>query len=249
MQLFLYILVFIVGLYFGSLCDILGNYLPEKRKGILKCSCKKSIKIIFWLPIIGYFISKGKCNHCKKRVSFAHPFTQLLTGLLFLVSFYLFGFNIKFIISLIFSLVAVILIVSDSKYMIINDEVLIVGAILIIFLTYLSGVDSVIDALINGVISFLIMLLIKLLADILFRKEAMGGGDVKLLAFIGILVDYKMSIIVLCASAFLAFPYAIYIYLKKNENILPLGPFICMAGLIIYFLGLNFEDLMRLMAN
>ena len=93
------------------------------------------------------------------------------------------------------------------------------------------------------------MFLIKIIADFVFKREAMGGGDVKLLTLIGALVSYPMSIMTLCLSAFIAFPYAIFVYFNKNDHVLPLGPFLCISGLIIYFLGINFNDLMQIMAK
>ena len=134
--------------------------------------------------------------------------------------------------------------------MIIDDEVLIIGGVLIVILVFLNGgVDKTIDLALNALISFAIILIIKIAADYSFKKEAMGGGDVKLMTLIGALVTYKMAIVTLCMSAFIAFPYAIFVYFRKDEHLLPLGPFLCISRLIIYFLGITFEDLMAIMAK
>ena len=86
------------------------------------------------------------------------------------------------------------------------------------------------------------MYLIKLIGDKVFKKESLGGGDIKLSFFIGILLGYpaigfKLGLISIIFSSFLALPYAIsQVYLnKKNE--LPFGPFLISTG----FIGINFK--------
>lgn len=254
MQIFIYIMVFVFGIVLGSFYNVLGYRLPKKESIVFPAShcpnCKHKLKFNDLVPIFSYIFLGGHCRYCKKKISIIYPIIELSTGILFTLSYYLYGPTIEFLIAITFSSVAIITIASDVRYMVINDEILLVGAIIIALLYLIfGGFPKLLSLFINAIISFVIVLIIKIVADYSFKKEAMGGGDVKLLTFIGGLVTYKMSIIVLCLSAFIAFPYAIFVYFKKDEHILPLGPFLCISGLIIYFLGLNFEDLMKLMAN
>ena len=254
MQIFIYIIIFVFGIVLGSFYNVLGYRLPRKESIVFPSShcpnCKHKLNFLDLIPILSYIFLKGKCRYCKKKISIIYPIIEFLTGILFVLSYHIYGISIETLIAVTFSSVAVITIASDIRYLVINDEILIIGGIILLLLKILSGgLNKGMDILINGVISFVIILIIKIVADYLFKKEAMGGGDVKLLTFIGAIVGYKMSIITLCLSAFIAFPYAIFVYFKKDEHILPLGPFLCIAGLIIYFLGLSFEDLMMIMAN
>ena len=253
MQIFIYIMIFVIGLVLGSFYNVLGYRLPKKESIVFPSShcpnCNHKLKLFDLIPVLSYLFLKGKCRYCKKKISMLYPIIELLTALLFTISYYLYGFSYEFAIALIVSSAAVITIASDIRYMIIEDSILIISGILIIILGFLISKDRGVDIIINGVISFIIMFAIKFLADIIFKKEAMGGGDVKLLTLFGAVVSYPMAIMTLCLSSFIAFPYAVFVYFKKDEHILPLGPFLCISGLIIFFLGIDFNYLMEIMAN
>ena len=254
MQIFIYVMIFVFGLILGSFYNVVGYRLPKKQSIVFPAShcpkCKHKLRVLDLFPVFSYLFLGGKCRYCKKKISIIYPLIEILTASLFLLSYYLYGPSIKFLISIVFVSVAIITIVSDIRYMIIDDIVLIIGGILILILGFIEGgYKEALDLIINALLSFIIMLVIKISADHAFKKEAMGGGDVKLMTLIGALVSYQMSVITLCLSAFVAFPYAIYVYFSKDEHLLPLGPFLCLSGLILFFLGLDFGDLMAIMAK
>jgi len=254
MQVFIITLILIFGLVIGSFFNVLGYRLPKKESIVFPSShcpnCQH--KLNFWdlFPVLSYLFLKGKCRYCKVKISPIYPLIELLTALLFIVSYLIFGFSIEFIIAIVFSSVAVITIVTDIRYMIIEDSVLIIGSLIILVLSIFNiGFSETVSMLINGLLSFILIYIIKMAADFSFKKEAMGGGDVKLMFLIGMMNGFSMTFVTLCMASFIAFPYAIYIYLSKNDNILPLGPFLCIAALIVYFSGITFNDLMAIMAN
>ena len=254
MQIFIYVMIFAFGLVLGSFYNVIGYRVPKKESIVFPAShcpkCKHKLKMLELIPVFSYLFLGGRCRYCKKKISVIYPIIELLTAGLFVLSYYLYGPTINFLIAITFSSVVAITIASDIRYMVIDDWVLVIGGLIILVLGFIDGgLPKVGDLLLNAGISFAIILIIKIAADYSFKKEAMGGGDVKLMTLIGALVTYKMSIIVLCLSAFIAFPYAIYIYFSKDEHLLPLGPFLCISGLIIFFLGLGFEDLMMIMAK
>ena len=253
MQIFIYIMIFVLGLVLGSFYNVLGYRLPRKESIVFPSSycplCKHRLGVWDLVPLLSYVFLGGKCRYCKSKISLVYPIIELSTALLFLLSYYLYGFSINFGIAIILSSVAMITIASDIRYMIIEDMVLLIGAILIIILGFLESPTRGLNIIVNGLVSFVIIFAIKFIADILFKKEAMGGGDVKLLTLFGAVITYPMSIMTLCLSAFIAFPYAIFVYFKKEEHILPLGPFLCISGLIIFFLGIDFNYIMEIMAG
>ena len=91
----------------------------------------------------------------------------------------------------------------------------------------------------SGVLIFAIMYSIMLLGNLIFKKESLGGGDIKLSFIAGLVLGPKLGILYIIFGAFLAFPYAIYITIRNKENMLPFGPFLISSLLIIY-LDYNF---------
>ena len=238
----------------GYFFNVLGYRLPKKESIVFPSShcpnCRHKLSFFDLFPVLSYLFLKGKCRYCNVKISPIYPLIELLTAILFIISYLVFGFSIEFVIAIVFSSVTIITIVTDIRYMIIEDSVLIVGGIIIAILSIFNiGIFETFLMFINGLLSFILIYIIKLAADFSFKKEAMGGGDVKLMFLIGMMNGFSMTFVTLCMASFIAFPYAIYIYLSKNDNILPLGPFLCLAALIVYFSGITFNDLMNLMAN
>ena len=85
------------------------------------------------------------------------------------------------------------------------------------------------------------MFIIRFLGTKFFKKEALGGGDVKLAAFFGFVLGLRLSVVSLILGAFLAFPYAIYLTIKGKDKEIPFGPFLVL-GLDIVFIFMNYID-------
>ena len=82
------------------------------------------------------------------------------------------------------------------------------------------------------------MYLTMLLGNALFKKESLGGGDIKLSFISGLALGPLLGLFYIILASFLAFPYAIYISIKSKDTMLPFGPFLATSLLIIY---LNYD--------
>ena len=80
------------------------------------------------------------------------------------------------------------------------------------------------------------MYVIKLIGDHLFKRESMGGGDIKLMCLFGLVIGYPLSICNIFLATFIAFPIAIYMLLSRKDNLIPFGPFLAMAAILIHIL-------------
>ena len=202
--------------------------------------CNHKLKWYENIPLLSYILLGGKCSNCKSKISVWYPAIELFTGMLFLISYYTFGLSYEFAIAIIISSLVSIIFVSDINYYIILDSPIIIGSILIIIIKLLS--TSLKDTLISfgsGILIFAIMYGIMILGNLLFKKESLGGGDIKLSFIAGLVLGPKLGIFYIIFGAFLAFPYAMYITIRNKENMLPFGPFLISSLLIIY-LDYNF---------
>lgn len=236
MSLYYSIFFFIIGTYLGSLYCVIGYRLPINSPIIypsLNCKCNK-LNLIGLLPIINYFILKGKCNTCKNNLSILNPIIELVSGILFLISYLIFGVNIQCLFVITFISMLLIIIVSDYKYMIICDEVLIIfGILLLIEIYFIGGISGLIFALMSAFISFTVMLLIKLIGDFLFKKESMGGGDIKLLFIFGLVLGIPMSLFSIFLASLIALPISVIMIKKNSSHEIPFGPFLSTAAIIL----------------
>ncbi len=245
--------IFILGIILGSFYLCVATRLAQKEKitGRSKCdSCQHNLKWYELIPLLSYIFQRGKCNYCHQKIKSEHFWVELLTGLSFLLGYLYLGNTIRFYIYLVLVSVAIIIFITDLKFMIILDSPLIIASVLVFILKISEiGFKGALYGLLYGIGLMAIMYLIKLLGDFLFKRESLGGGDIKLSFLIGLAIGYpniglRMGLIALIFASFLALPYALvntYIY-KKNE--LPYGPFLIASMIIIFVFIEKFTNLL-----
>lgn len=236
--------IFILGLLLGSFYNVVGMRLSNNESIVFPGShCPKCNHKLKWyenIPVISYILLRGKCKGCHTNISVWYPAIELLTALLFLISYYTFGLTTNLIISLTISSLVSIIFVSDINYMIILDSPLVVSSIIILLTKLiLISPQEALQSLLSGILIFIVMYIIMLIGNLLFKTESLGGGDIKLSFVAGLVLGPKLGIFYIVLGAFLAFPYAIYITIRNKNNMIPFGPFLVTSILIIY-LNYNF---------
>ena len=248
MNMYFYIMFFIIGTIFGSFFNLVGLRVPRNEPiTFARSHCENCKHILKWyelIPLFSFIIQKGKCTYCKKKLSWFYPFTELATGILFLVSFYSFNFSYDLILALTISSVFILIIVSDLTYLIIPDCFIIIPSIIILFTIFLKlGIKEALISLGYGIIGFLIMYLIMLLGNFLFKKESLGGADIKLMFLAGLVLDPMLLIVVIFLASIIALPVSIFLLIKNNEHVIPYGPFLSVGILIVFFMKLDIIEI------
>lgn len=173
-------------------------------------------------------------------------FIGIVNGMIVLVSHYHFDFSYSFYASLIIAALVFIIFVSDFKYMIILDSPLIVSGVLILVLKYFYfGIRSVGISLFSGFFLFLLMLFIGKLGKIIFKKEALGGGDIKLAMVMGIILNLKLGLVAIIFSSLLAMPYAFASIMLKRGKEVPFGPFLAGSMAFVFLFSDKFTNLIH----
>lgn len=234
--------MFIIGAVLGSFYMVVGDRLPNNESIVVPRShCSMCNHILSWyelIPIVSYIIQRGKCKNCHTKLSISYMLIEILSGTLFALSYYLYGFNYEFFMSIIISSLLIIIYVSDFKYLIINDEPLIIAITLSIITNFVFlGTINGLYLIISGLVMFIFMYLVKLFGDKAFKRESLGGGDIKLAFFIGCTLGLRLAFVSLIIASFLALPYASYYVVKKQEREIPFGPFLITGVLITFMLS------------
>ncbi|GAM12066.1 prepilin peptidase [Mesobacillus selenatarsenatis] len=229
----------IYGLFLGSFYNVVGLRVPEGKSIIAPRSscpnCGHQLQAIELIPVVSYFIQRGKCRQCKVGISPVYPFFELLTGILFAVAYLLLGWSGELFIALTLISLFIIITVSDLAYMIIPDKVLLVFAGIFIVERIFLPLSPWWDSVAGAVAGFLILLFIALIS-----KGGMGGGDIKLFALIGFAVGFKTMILSFFFATFYGAFFGIAAMLLgfvKRKQAIPFGPFIAIGTLTAYFFG------------
>lgn len=218
---------------------MVGIRIPNKESlmGRSHCpNCGKTLGPLELFPIIGFLVLKGKCKGCNTGIPIKYPLMEFITGVLFLSSFVFLQYNmIEYVLIVLFISLMVIVTVSDMYYQTIPDIFLIIFFPLIFALRIVSPIEMWYDGIIGGVIGFGFMYLIALYGKLRFKKDALGGGDIKLYFIIGVVLGYQMVILSLFFAALFGIVYSMII--RKKEGYLPFVPFIFAGSMLTYFFG------------
>lgn len=251
MEILYIIFIFILGCIFGSFFNVVGYRVPNDLSIISPGSfcpkCNHNLKWYELIPIFSFLIQGGKCRKCKEKISIIYPVVEFTTGLLFAVSYFVFGFSYEFLISILIASFMVIVIVSDINYLIIPDEVTIFFSILVLIIKLvIEGLKVSVISLLSGLFLFGIMYSIMCLGNFLFKKESLGGGDVKLMFFVGITLGPILGTFSIFLSSIIALPLSLFVYLKDKDNVIPFGPFILIATLAIVLFKIDAVNILSL---
>lgn len=246
-------IIFLFGLVFGSFANVCIFRLP-KGKSIVKPSsyCPSCGKSILWydnIPLISYIILKGKCRFCKTPISPRYFIVEFITGLLFFLIYKKFGISPPFFIFLIFALSLIIIgFIDIDTYLIPDVIVLPLIPLGLIFSTIFPQIHNM-ERFKSFLYSFTgilvgggILLLLGIVGKIMFKKEAMGGGDVKLLAMIGSFLGWKNVLLSLFFASLVGTLISLILILFKKRSIedyVPFGPYLGIGAIISMFLKGN----------
>lgn len=251
MEVFYSSMFFIFGSVLASFYCVLATRLPE-GKSIVKprshCEhCNHTLKWYELIPIFSYLFLRGKCRECHKKIPIYEFICEIITGLLFMGSYLYFGFSYSLWVSLFLISLLILIFISDFKYMIILDSPLVITSIAIFVLKVLYfDWQTAFLSLLDGAILFVFMLFIASIGKKIFKRDALGGGDIKLSFVIGFTVGLPYGFMVLVLSTFLALPYATFSLLTNSSHEVPYGPFLISALCIVFLYYEKFSYILNL---
>lgn len=231
------VIIFILGLIFGSFFNVVGLRIPKKQSIVYPNShCPRCQHELAWyenIPVVSYLFLRGKCHHCHMKISPIYPVFELITGSLFAFSFVQFGFTREFIIAILFISLLVIITVSDIHYMIIPDQVLLFFLIVFIVTRLIQPLSPWWDALLGAAIGFLILYLLAIVS-----RGGMGGGDIKLFFVLGLILGTKATLMTLFLASMIGTVFGLIMILVRGYQKrmpIPFGPFIAIGAVLAFF--------------
>jgi len=238
------VLIFILGLIVGSFSNVCIYRIPRNESIIYPAShcpkCRSNISPKDNIPLLSFILLKGRCRNCKSKISIQYPIVEFLTGLIYLIIYLIYGLSIQSLIYIILSSALIIIAFIDLNEQIVPDVIslpgIVIGFILSFFVPYILFMNSALGVVVGGGI----ILIIGLAGSVVFKKEAMGGGDVKLAAMVGAFLGWRYIIISLSLGFFLGALAGIFLILSKiksREDTVPFGAFIVLGSFITLLWG------------
>ena len=250
-MLFIYFVVFVLGLLWGSFCNVCIYRLPNNGNVIhSRSKCRSCDRVIRWfdnIPLISYIMLQAKCRNCKTNITFRYFLVELLTALCFLGIFYLYGVTITTLMLIILSIFFVIIFFIDLDHFIIPNEL----TFPLMIIGFLKSFDpninldlfpSYMESLLGGVLGYILIWSIITLYMKIRKKEGMGLGDAKLLAAIGFWFGWYSIPYVIFLSSLSALLIALPSLINKSKSMssqIPFGPYL-IFGTVAYLFMRNY---------
>ncbi|MBU1862157.1 MAG: prepilin peptidase [Candidatus Omnitrophica bacterium] len=247
---FFTLFLFLFGACVGSFLNVCIYRLPEEGKSVVKprSCCPSCSTLIRWydnIPIFSYIILHGRCRKCDAQISPQYIIIEIFIGYLFVEFFILFCLSAQYVAYLYLTCSLLVVAIIDFRFFIIPDEIsfagMIVGCLLSLFFPTLQGTSKHLIgfsyALIGLVVGGGMIYLTGVIGDAIFKKESMGGGDVKLMAMIGAFLGWKYAVLTFFLAPFFGAIVGLYVKFVQKKDIIPYGPFLSFAALLSLFAG------------
>ncbi len=238
---------FIFGLLLGSFANVCIYRIPLDLSIVSPPSaCPKCKKFIPWhdnIPVISYIALLGKCRSCGNKISIVYPLIELLTGITFALVFYKYGMSVNTLLFLILTFSLIVISGIDYYHKVIPDIfplILACAGLLLSFFNTTLG-DTYLQRFLHSVYGLAAgggsLFLIGVLGKAVYKKEAMGGGDVKLMAGVGAIIGWQCALFAIFVAALIgSIAGLLLVIFSKKREYLPFGPFLAFGSYITLFL-------------
>jgi len=265
------ILAGVFGAIVGSFLNVCIYRIPEERSIVTPgstCACGRPIPFYHNIPILSWLFLRGRAHCCGERFSVRYPAVELLTALLFCWVWTIYP-PVVAMVGMLFIAFLICATFIDLDHMIIPDRFSIGGMVIGVVLSFCipglhqvdglpvaSNIESGVSAIVGALVGAGLIYWIAVLGEIVFRKPAMGEGDVKFVGFIGAFCGWQGAVFAMFGGALIGsivlLPCLLIARLLGRPNVevtpdeaeapvqfgmqVPFGPMLAAAGLI-YFLG------------
>jgi len=233
-----------MGLLIGSLLNVAAIRIPGGESIVAPPShcmhCGHRLGPLDLVPVASYLLLRGRCRYCKGRISPAYAIGELTAAAAFAVTAWRVGPDAELAAGLLLASVLIASAHSDLRTMLIPDKIvffgLAAGLVARIFSHPLPWWDYLLGALLGGGL---------MLALAFVSKGGMGGGDIKLWTFAGLMLGVKLTLPAVFAASLLGSLYGVWLMLAgkfRRRMEVPFGPFIAAGALLAYWFGEQWID-------
>lgn len=241
--------LFLFGAIVGSFLNVCIYRMPREKSIVTpgsRCThCQRAIRWHDNIPLISFILLGGKCRHCKKKISWRYPLVELIGALTPVWVFSQEGFRWETVIFTILIWGLIVVTFVDFEHQIIPDEISVGGLAAGILVSgvypQLHGaqgwVFGIKEAIIGAAVGAASIYLVGLLGRLIFRREAMGMGDVKLMGMLGAVLGWKQILLVFFIAPLFGSVVGLAIKWIKKSDVIPYGPFLSLATFVVLFWG------------
>ena len=235
------IIFFILGLIIGSFLNAVIFRLPDGKSfltGRSECRhCHRELGPTDLVPVLSFLFLRGRCRYCKQPISWQYPLVELATGIVFALLCFRHGSAVGeagLWADLIFAAFLIVIGIYDFKHFLILDRIVVPAMVLALVWAGLGG------HLLASLYGALLVAGFFAAQYYISRGRWIGFGDVKLGIFLGLLLGWQLSLLLLVLAYFLGAATGLTLVFTGHKTMsskLPLGSFLAISAIIVMLYG------------
>ncbi|MHC4067761.1 MAG: prepilin peptidase, partial [Planctomycetota bacterium] len=229
----------------GSFLNVCIVRLPAGRSLLRpRSSCLSCERQIAWyenIPVFSYLALRGRCRTCGARISIRYPLVELATGLTWLGAFAHFEGLWQALSAAVFGTLLLGIAVTDAREYIIPDEFSLGGLLMGLALSLAPGPPAPLWSLAGAALAFALMYGVAVVGEWVFKKPALGGGDIKMMAMVGAFLGPVYALLTIFVGSLVGAVIFGPIGLKTGK-LVPFGVFLALGAAVVLVWGDTMVD-------
>ncbi len=224
---------------FLNVCILAWGSEPKGKIAGRRSACPNCGAQIAWydnVPIFSWLLLRARCRHCSQPISPLYPLVELATAAIWGYFVWRHGLAFEAVRGAIFFTLLLGIAVSDLRAYLIPDEFSLGGLVLGLLLAATSW-TSFTHALLGAAVGFGILWLVGFAGAAVFKQEAMGGGDIKMMAMVGSFVGWSGTLLTIFLGALLGSLIYVPLAVLGRRQLVPFGIFLAGGAAVTYLLG------------
>ena len=231
----------VMGLLLGSFLNVCITRWPAEQSVVRPRSrCPRCGNLIAWydnIPVVSWVWLRARCRRCALPIPAMYPLVELATAAIWVWAAWQYGATIEMLRAAVFVTILLGIAMTDAREFIIPDEFSVGGAVAGLLFALLGGALAPLDALIGAILGLGLLWIIAWAAEKLMGQEAMGGGDIKMMAMVGAFLGWSGVLLTLFLGALLGTLIFLPVKLAGREPKVPFGIFLAIGALACWLTG------------
>jgi leader peptidase (prepilin peptidase)/N-methyltransferase len=233
----------VMGAMIGSFLNVcILRWGAEPKQSVVSPSsrCPRCGKGLAWydnIPVISWLLLRARCRGCGQPISIQYPLIELATAGIWVYMAWRYGLPLEALRGAVFGTILLGIAMTDARAYIIPDEFTWGGLVIGLLFSLAGGIEGFTAALIGAAVGFGLLWIVGSVGTWLFKEDAMGGGDVKMMAMVGAFVGWKGVLLTIFLGALIGSLVFVPLLLAGRKKLVPFGIFLAIGAAVAYELG------------
>ncbi len=225
---------------FLNVCILRWGAEPKESVVSPRSRCPRCRKGVAWydnLPVISWLILRGRCRGCGQPISVQYPLIELATAGIWAYMAWRHGLALEALRGAVFATILLGIAMTDARAYIIPDEFSWGGLAIGLLFSLAGGLPAVAQAVLGAAVGFGLLWVVGTVGTWIFKEDAMGGGDVKMMAMVGSFVGWQGVLLTIFLGALIGSLIFLPLLILGHKKLVPFGIFLAIGAAVTYELG------------